>query len=144
MATLGEMLLEQGRRPQTVDTLVGVVDEEVKTKSGIGGAAIKTGYGAAKKIDASLVRRAINGMLPDFLGRLDTYWASRGDQPFGAYLAANGDAVAEALLAVTDERAARPKHAAAAKVYGKLRGRAKDNVVAALPRLGTAIEGLAG
>ena len=41
---------------------------------------------------------------------------------------------------VTDARAANPKHAAVAKAYGLLRGKAKDHVTAALPRLGAALE----
>ncbi|CCH74309.1 conserved hypothetical protein [Nostocoides australiense Ben110] len=143
MTTLHE-LLDPSRRPQTVDALVGVVDAEVKSKSGLSGAAIKTGYAAANKIDAKIVRRAINGMLPDFMAQLEPFWAARGEQPFGAYLAGNADAVSEALLAVTDARAANPKHAAIAKVYSKLRGKAKDNVEAALPRLGEALQSLAG
>lgn len=140
MTTLSETLLTPERRPQTVDALVGVVEAEVASKSGIGGAAIKTAYKAARKIDDRIVRRAIAGMLPDFLDRLDPFWAARGAQPFGATLAAQGDAAAEALLSVTDARAANPKHAAAAKVYGMLRGKAKDHVLAALPRLGAALE----
>lgn len=144
MNTLSEILLSPERRPQTVDTFVAVVDDEVKSKSGLGGAAIKTAYGAAKKIDDKLVRKAITKMLPDFVARLEPYWAARGGQPFGAYLVANGDAVAESLLEVTDRRAANPDNAAAAKVYGMLRGKAKSNVTAALPRLGAAVESLVG
>lgn len=41
---------------------------------------------------------------------------------------------------MTDARAANPKHAAVAKAYGLLRGKAKDHVTAALPRLGAALE----
>ena len=140
MTTLSETLLTPERRPQTVDALVGVVEAEVASKSGISGAAIKTAYKAARKIDDRIVRRAIAGMLPDFLDRLAPFWAARGDQPFGSQLAAQSDAAAEALLSVTDARAANPKHAALAKVYGMMRGKAKEHVVAALPRLGSALE----
>jgi hypothetical protein len=43
---------------------------------------------------------------------------------------------------VTDAKAANTSHGAAAKVYGSLRGKAKEHVVAALPRLGAAVERL--
>jgi len=140
MTTLSETLLTPERRPQTVDALVGVVEDEVASKSGLSGTAIKTAYKAARKIDDRIVRRAIAGMLPEFLDQLEPFWAGRGEQPFGAHLAGQGERASEALLAVTDARAANPKHAAVAKVYGMLRGKAKDHVPAALPRVGTALE----
>jgi hypothetical protein len=140
MSSLQETLLTPDRRPQTVDALVDVVEAEVASKSGLSGAAIKTAYKAARKIDDRIVRRAIAGMLPDFLDRLEPFWAGRGEQPFASALAADGDGAAEALLSVTDARAANPKHAAVAKAYGLLRGKAKDHVTAALPRLGAALE----
>ena len=52
--------------------------------------------------------------------------------PFGDHLAANSDAAAEALLAITDEHAASAK-APLAKAYNALRGKAKENVADALP-----------
>lgn len=140
MSTLRETLLTDERRPQTVDALVGVVEAEVNSKSGLSGAAIKTAYKAAKKVDDRIVRRAVAGMLPEFLDQLQPYWTGRADQPFGTHLANQSEPVAEALLSVTDARAANPKHAAAAKVYGMLRGKAKDHVSAALPRLGAALQ----
>ncbi|MCA0179912.1 MAG: hypothetical protein LCH77_10045 [Actinobacteria bacterium] len=140
MTSLRETLLTDDRRPQTVDALVGVVDAEVASKSGLSGAAIKTAYKAATKIDERIVRRAIAGMLPDFLDQLQPYWEARAGAPFGGQLAQQGERVSEALLSVTDARAANPKHAAVAKVYGMLRGKAKEHVTAALPRLGAALQ----
>ena len=43
---------------------------------------------------------------------------------------------------MTDAKAEGTSHAAAKKVYNALRGKAKEQVVAALPRLGTAVERL--
>lgn len=141
--TLHDALLTPERRPQAVDALVGVVDAEVQGKSGLGGAAIRTAYGASKKIDARLAHKAVGRMLPDFLTALEPYWAqSSGD--FGATLVARQDEVAESLLAVTDKRADNPAHAAVAKVYGMIRPKAKQHVTAALPRLGSTVQTLAG
>ncbi|MEO7062050.1 MAG: hypothetical protein ABI083_20225 [Lapillicoccus sp.] len=143
MPTLSETLLAPDRRQDTVAALVGVVDAEVKSKSGFGGAAIKTAYAAAKKVDDKLVGKATNRMLPDFLSALDPYWAE-GTADFGSHLTAQQDAVTESLLAVTDKRADNPNHAAVARVYGMIRPKAKAHVAAALPRLGTALQTLAG
>lgn len=140
---LTETLLDPARRDQAVDTLVGVIDAEVAGKKGIGGTVLKTAYSAVKKINDGIVRRAVNGMLPDAARALQPYWDARGAQPFGTYLAANGDAAADALLAVSDTRAANPKHAAIAKIYNGVRPKAKQHVVEALPRLGSAVETLA-
>ncbi len=140
MSTLPEILTDPARRPQTVRTLVDVVESEVQSKSGLIGAALKTGFKAVRKLSPDLVERAVDGMLPDFATQLDPYWQSRDGQAFGSYLPSRGSEVAESLLAVTDERARRPQHAAVAKIYNGLRPKAKAQVQEALPRLGTAIE----
>lgn len=144
VVSLSTTLLDPARRSAAVEALVSVVDSEVKGKGGISGAAIKTAYAAANKLDGSLVRRAVSRMLPEFLTQLDPFWDGRGANPFGTQLADDGDRAAEALLTVTDERAANPKHAAVAKIYGMVRARAKDHVRAALPRVGEALERVAG
>ena len=141
MATLTESLLTPERRPAAVEALSQVIDAEVASKSGLGGAAIKTAYGAARKVDGRLVGKATNRMLPDFLTALEPYW-NDGEGDFGARLVAQQDAVTESLLAVTDKRAGNPDHAAVAKVYGMIRGKAKTHVSAALPRLGTTLQSL--
>ena len=139
---VSDALLAPSRRPVAVDTLTDVIDAEVADKSGFGGAAVKTGYAAAKKLGGNFVASATDRLLPQFATALDPFWATKGEQPFGAYLASRPDAVADALLAVTDTKAANTTHSAAAKVYGSLRGKAKEHVVAALPRLGAAVERL--
>ena len=128
--TVSDALLEPTRRPAAVAALTEV----------IGGAAVKAGYAAAKKLGGDFVASATDRLLPQFASALDPFWATKGDQPFGAHLSSQPEAAADALLAVTDAKAANTSHGAAAKVYGSLRGKAKDHVVAALPRLGTAVE----
>lgn len=127
-------------RPAVVADLVEVIDAEVADQKGLSGAAVKTAYAAAQKVKPGVVANATNQMLPDFLAALAPFWDSKpAGVGFGEHLAANGDAAAEALLTVTDDQAdsARP---ALAKAYGSLRGKAKNYVIAALPRVGAAIE----
>nr|WP_212763333.1 hypothetical protein [Gordonia araii] len=129
-----------GNRDQVVADLVGVIDAEVADQSGLSGAAVKAAYAAAQKVKPNVVQNATNAMLDDFLGALSPLWASKPDGTgFGAHLAANGDQAAEALLAVTDAEASNAKPALA-KAYNSLRGKAKGYVIAALPRVGDAIE----
>lgn len=142
-STLSTILTDPARRPQAVAALSAAVEAEVQGRSGISSLPIKAGYKAVTAIKPQIVTRAIDRMLPDFAQRLDPFWASRDGQPFGAHLASQGDQAAEALLTVTDERAQKPDHAAAAKVYNGLRPKAKELVEAALPRVGEAIESVA-
>ncbi len=140
MSSLQQQLLDPARRPAVVSALVGVVDAEVASKSGFSGRVIKTGYGAVTKISDGFTAKAVNRLLPGFAEALDPFWARRGDASFADTLVAQQDQAAEALLAVTDHQVAGTSHALVGKVYGSLRGRAKENVIAALPRVGAAIE----
>lgn len=140
MSSLPQTLLDPARRPAVVETLVGVVDAEVAGKSGIGGKVIKTGYSAVAKLTDGFVTKAVNRLLPGFAEALDPFWQERADRPFADVLVARQDEAAEALIAVTDAQVAGTSNGVVKKVYGTLRGRAKDNVAAALPRVGAAIE----
>lgn len=137
---LQETLLAPDRRAATVDGFVALVDAEVAGKSGLGGAAVKTAYAAARKVSPTIVRRAVAGMLPDFLDGLDPFWAARGEAAFGDTLVSRPGDVTDALLSVTDRRAANPRHAALARVYGALRPRAARHVTDALPGLANTVE----
>ncbi|WP_145225122.1 DUF6918 family protein [Rudaeicoccus suwonensis] len=143
--TLSETVLDPARRPHLVADLVGVVDAEVKDKKGLGGMAIKGAYAAVRKVSPTIAETATDRMLPDFAVALDPFWVDFGGAgDFGAYLAGRGDEVADALLAVTDRRAAATDRAPLQKAYGSVRGKAHENVKAALPRLGATFQRYAG
>ncbi|MDL9938056.1 hypothetical protein QSJ18_14985 [Gordonia sp. ABSL1-1] len=132
-------LLENNRQAVVAD-LVGVIEAEVADQKGLSGTAVKAGFAAAQKVKPGVVHHATDVLLPDFLTALAPFWDSKpAGVAFGDHLAANGDAAAEALLTVTDDQAESAKPALA-KIYGSLRGKAKTYVVAALPRVGAAIE----
>ncbi|GAA6524625.1 hypothetical protein [Intrasporangium sp. DVR] len=139
---VSDALLDETRRPAAVSALTQVIDAEVADKSGIGGTAVKAGYAAAKKLGGDFVPSATDRLLPQFAAALDPLWASKGAAPFAAYLQARSEEAANALLAVTDAKAEATSHTAAKKVYGAMRSKAKEQVVAALPRLGATVERL--
>lgn len=139
---VSDALLDDTQRPAAVAALTQVIDAEVAAKSGLGGAAVKAGYAAAKKLGGDFVSSATDRLLPQFAAALDPFWATKGERPFAAHLQARPDEAANALLAVTDAKAEATSHAAAKKVYGAMRGKAKEQVIAALPRLGTTVERL--
>ena len=71
--------------------------------------------------------------------KLKPYWAdfsTSGGSEFGDYLAKRGEGVSEALLLVTDARAAASGRPTVIKAYGAVRGGAAKHVEAALPRVG--------
>ena len=139
--SLSETLLAQDRRPQVVADLVSVIDAEVKDKKGLGGVAVKGGYAAVRKVSPSIAASSTDRMLPEFAVALQPFWDDfDGNGDFGAYLAGRGDEASDALLAVTDARAAATEREPLKRAYNGLRGKAKAHVEQALPRLGQVVQ----
>ena len=141
--TLKAALLDSDKRGFVVTDLEALVDDEVKDKSGLSGGVIKTGYAAVKKIKPGIIWGVIDTLLDEFVEALEPHWTAYNASPtgdFGAYLAAHPQPVSEALLSVTDRRAEKSNRQAITSVYSKLRGKAQENVIEALPRLGAVVE----
>ena len=105
------------------------------------GIAVKAGYAAVKGIKPGFVKNTVEHLLPEFAEQLDPVWeeAKKAPSPSG-YLVANKSRVADALLAVTDARAAKSTKGMVKGTYERLRGSAKKNVEEAVPRLGKLLE----
>jgi hypothetical protein len=145
--TLKASLLDPDRRGAVVADLQALVDQEVASKDGLSGGIVKTGYAAVKKVKPGIVRGAVDSLLEEFVAALEPHWAAYQEQPtagFGAFLAGRPQEVSQALLAVTDRRAERASRATVASMYNRLRPKAQDNVIEALPRLGDLVERHAG
>lgn len=141
--SLTTTLLDPARQPAVVADFASVVEAEVGDKSRLSGTVIKTAYSAVKKVSPNVIESALTKLLPDFAAALDPFWTefqAQGPGDFGQFLAARGDAVGDALLAVTDKKAESTSQPALRKAYSSLRGKAKENVVAALPRVGAAVQ----
>ena len=142
MTSLKERLGQDPQRKAVVTDACDVLDQEVADKSGLSGIAIKGAYSIVKGIKPGFVQEVVDGLLDDFLDALDPIYreALEKQQPPGRYLASNGDRTADALLAITDERAARSSRAVIRKTYDKLRPTAKKQVASAAPRLGQLLD----
>ncbi|NKS47560.1 hypothetical protein GS480_02240 [Rhodococcus hoagii] len=143
VAALNDTLLDDARMPAVLADVQALVDAEVSDKKGASGLALKGGYGAVKKVGPSIVPDAVEGLLPAFVARLEPFWqdfGTSGESSFSAFLTARSDAVADALLGVTDERIERTDKGAIKKVYSTLRPSAKKHVIEALPRLGDLVQ----
>lgn len=137
--TLKAALLDSSKRPQVVEDLGQMIDDEVDDK----GIAIKSGYGVVKKVKPGIISDAVDSLLDEFTEKLEPFYAdyaASGSGSFGDHLSSRSSEVADALLSVTDARAERSSRESIKKVYDKLRPSGKKNVEEALPRLGAVIE----
>jgi hypothetical protein len=142
MGSLVEALTDEAKKKDVVKDCCELIDAEVKDKGGISGLAIKAGYSTVKGIKPGFVEKAIEDLLPDFAKALDPVYADAKSQnrKVSDFFAENGTRVADALLSITDAKAARAKSGVAKSAYDKLRSSAKKNVEQAVPRLGKLIE----
>jgi hypothetical protein len=138
MATLAEKLLTPEVRPRVVADSVRVIDEEVASKGGLTGIAIKGAYAVVKALKANIIPETVDALLDGFVARIEPFYAAWVKTPgisFAAHLEQRSSEVADALLAITDERAQRTQNATLRKAYEKLRPMGKKQVEAALPRV---------
>jgi hypothetical protein len=142
MSTLVAKLTAPEVRPKVVSACVDLVDREVDAKSGLSGLAIKAGYKVVKALKPGFVTSVVDTLLPEFaeaLAPIHEREGKDGPDAFVSYVNGHGEEIADALLTVTDARAAKAKNATVKKTYEKLRPSAKQNVVAAVPNLATTL-----
>ncbi|WP_394844317.1 hypothetical protein LZC95_45605 [Pendulispora brunnea] len=142
MPKLPEVLTSEAKKPAVVDDCLALIDAEVADKSGISGLAIKAGYAAVKGVKPGFIKQVVADLLPEFADALDPLYqqAQTENKPVATFFENNTSKVADALLAITDAKAQKSKSGVVKGTYDKLRGSAKKNVEAAVPRLGKMIE----
>ncbi len=137
--TLQQILLAPDTHPKVVDDCNKLVEQEVGDKSGVSGTAVKVAYKTVNAFMPGHVRHMVGKLLPDMVDKLEPFWAdfsTSGGSGFGDYLAKRGEEVSQALLSVTDARAAASDRPTIIKAYGAVRNNAGKHVEAALPRVG--------
>lgn len=141
MKTLVEVLEDPARRKAVVEDGVQLIEDEVGSKSGLTGMALKAGYKTVKKIQPGIIAGALVRLLPDFAPRVDPFYAqAQASGDVKAWFTQHAGEIADALLAVTDEKAKAANNRVMIKVYQSLRGQARTHTMAAVPRLATLIE----
>ncbi len=139
-ASLVERIGQEPLRTLVVNDCVELIDKNVKEK----GFIIKSAYATIKAIKKKFVPEVVDALLDDWLGKLqphyDRWSAAPQTTTFPDYVVARSEDVAEDLLSVTDERAAKTSHTTAKKMYGRMRESAKKNVTEAIPDLARLIE----
>lgn len=142
MPSLTDVLANDSLKPNLVKDACELIDSEVKDKGGLSGITIKAAYAVVKGIKPGFVEGAVSDLLPDFAKALDPLAAEAqsGGKPVSAFFESNAGRVADALLSITDAKAAKAKNNVAKGAYDKLRGAAKKNVEQAVPRLAKMVE----
>lgn len=144
MPTLSEVITAPTKRPEVIRDCGFLIDEEVKKKGGLSGAAIKMAFAAVKAVKPGFIPEAIDHMLDDFARRLEPFYDSFKQaapaRSLTDHFNSQSPAVADALLGITDDRAARAKNPTIKKTYEKLRPSAKKHVEEAVPGIARLIE----
>jgi hypothetical protein len=143
--SLAQAINDSTKKPAIIQDCVKLVDEEVASKSGLSGLAVKAGYAAVKGVKPGFIAEVVDKLMKDFAEQLDPFWVEgkKGGDPVG-HLVSNKAQVADALLSVTDGKAKGAKSSVVRGTYEKLRGSAKRNVEDAMPRLARLLEKHAG
>ena len=141
--TLHQVLLTPDTEPAVVADCLTLIEQEVRDKSGISGAAVKLAYKTAKAFAPGYLKSTVESLLPDLVTELEPFWAdftASGGAEFGDYLAKRPEEVCAALLAVTDNMAAASGRPTIVKAYKAVRGGAGKHMEPALPNLGAMIQ----
>jgi hypothetical protein len=146
-ATLQEILLAPDTQPHVVDDCQKLIEQELSTKSGVSGTAVKVAYKTAHTFAPGYLRSKVEQLVPEMAVQLEPFWAdftASGSSGFGDYLVKRGDEVSEALLAVTDAHGAQSNRPTIVRAYKAVRGSAAKHITAALPNLGALVQHYAG
>lgn len=137
--TLQQILLAPDTQPRVIADCHQLIQQEVSDMPGVSGTAIKLAYKTVISFAPGHVRYMVESLLPRMVEELEPFWAdfnASGGSGFGDYLAKRGEEASEALLSVTDARAAASGRPTIIRAYRTVRGGAARHVEAALPNVG--------
>jgi hypothetical protein len=143
--SLADAMNDPSKKGVIIKDCCTMIDEEVASKGGLSGLAVKAGYAAVKGIKPGFVAEVVDKLMPEFARAIDPIWDEgvKAGKPVDHFTASKSR-VADALLSVTDGKSKNAKSAVVRGTYDKLRGSAKKNVEEAVPRLGKLLEKHAG
>lgn len=136
MGTLAETISDPAKRKAVVSDCAALIDAEVADKRGLSGAAIKTAFRTVKSFKPGMIADSMDALLDDFTAQLDPFWkeCQDGGHAPRTFFSNRKNDVANALLRITDDRAAKSRHKTLVRAYKGLRGKAVDHIGAAMPR----------
>jgi len=145
MATLKEIINDPKVHESVMQDCVRVLDEEVARKSGLTGLAIKAAYKLLKNVQhGRALRKVLEALLPDFMNTLEPYYARYLKEGKGVrwtdFLRPDFERLTDQFLAITDAKSQQSDSQTVKSTYGKLRPKARKEVVASLPALAAMME----
>ncbi|GAX34599.1 DUF6918 family protein [Nodularia sp. NIES-3585] len=138
---LSDQLLSPNKKAMVVDDCCNMIDQQLASKSGMSGIALKTAFTALKGVKPGYIPYVVEQLLPQFLTALDPLWSEgleKGDP--AAHLVASRSDTADAMLGVTDARIKNTQRQIIKGTYEKFRGSAKKHVEEAVPDLAKIVD----
>lgn len=143
MGALKDKFGQGSQRQNVVDEACRILDAEVADKGGLSGLAIKAAFGVVKNIKPGFIPLVVDGLLDEFLQAVETVQENAGSGVSAATAVRNAPGqLADALLSVTDRKAAKSERPVIQSTYDKLRPSAKKHVESAVPRIAQLLERL--
>ena len=143
MPTLREKLLTEDNRPRLVQDCATMIADEVASKKGLKGMAIKTAFKSVTAVKPGIIAEVCKGLVDKFVDQLEPIYGeylADGSGEIAPYLTQRADDVADALLFITDAQARKSRNRVLVKAYGALRPQGKKLVIQAVPRVGAMLE----
>ena len=144
MKDLKNIIGEPGKRTAVIADCVDLINAEVKSKTGLGGIAVKAAFAVVKAIKPHILEESVDNMLDEFVVALQPLYAKFQEEgssgTLEGYLNGHAPDTADALLAITDRRAERAKNRTLANAYYKLRPKGKTHVELAAPGIGRVLD----
>ncbi|HJK97081.1 MAG TPA: hypothetical protein RMF84_07650 [Polyangiaceae bacterium LLY-WYZ-14_1] len=137
MPSLEDALTQPDVKAQVVRDAIGVIEAEVAEKKGVTGLAIKAGYKTVKGLRPGFLDKVVADLLPEFARALDPMYqdALASGSGVASFFRSHATRAANALLAITDEKAARSDNKVLKGAYDRLRSMAEKQVIGAMPRV---------
>ena len=143
MSTLREQLLTEENRPRLVQDCARMIADEVASKKGLKGMAIKTAFKTVTAVKPGIIEEVCKGLVDKFVDQLESIYGeylTDGGNDIKSYVTQRAADVADALLFITDAQARKSRNPVLVKAYGALRPQGKKLVVQAVPRVGAMLE----
>ena len=134
--SLSDVLTDPRRKQALLADGVSELEAELEDHSCLSGIALRTGYKTVRKLRPRFIEQNVEKLMPMFATVVDPHIVTgRQAGSVTGHFTAHAAEIAEGLLGATDKRAAEATNNVAKKAYEKLRPRAKENVIAGMPRL---------
>lgn len=123
-----------------------LVDAEVARRSGLAAMALKAGYAAIKALRPDIIEASLDKLLPAFAPALQPFLdqalaQGAGQGAVARHFATHAETIAEALLGVTDAKAANAENPVMKRTYAALRGQAHKQTAQSVPAVGAWLDG---